>query len=710
MKTMIKGLGIAVFTAMLVFVFAGCKESENDPPPSPPPADSVINISAIQGVTAPATGGTPVISITANAQYSGTVTWSPDDLPFAVSKMYRATITLTAKSGYTLQGVDADFFTVAGATTVSNPANSGVITAVFPSTSIIPITNAAVTITAPVKGVAPSTTGNSGGSSEFTVVTVSWSPYNNPYLGSAVYTAAVTLMAANGFTFNGLTTATINGQTATISDNAGTTVKLSYTFPATSDKTVIAIAIRTQPTRTGYEHGDTLNLYGFEVRLTYDNYTYDDVTFADFTAKNITTTPAHGDQLTYRWESDFRAVTVSYGSLQATTSNYFTVKRKLVNISAIQGVTAPVKGATPVTNITPNEQYIGTVTWKNTNGVVLTGNFAASTVYTATISIGLTDGYTTQGLAYNFFTVAGASSTFTGNSGITAEFPSTAPDIEMVQIPAGTFTMGSDEWELLRFSNETAHQVTLTQGFYIGKYEVTQEEYQAVMRYNPSYDLDKTAVNGESGTPGRLPVSNVSWYMALEFCNKLSMMEGLSPAYRISGDTNPASWGTNPGYNDPTWNAVEIVAGSNGYRLPTEAQWEYACRAGTTTAFNNGSTDYNENDGYYNVFFGLLAWYASNTSFWNNGYLITRSHKVGEKTANAWGLHDMHGNVEEWCWDWYGNYQSGAQTDPTGAVTGTRRVLRGGSHESSNADTLRSAYRNNNTPFNKGSLRVVRPL
>ena len=267
--------------------------------------------------------------------------------------------------------------------------------------------------------------------------------------------------------------------------------------------------------------------------------------------------------------------------------------------------------------------------------------------------------------------------------------------IEMVWIPAGTFTMGSLESEPSRNSErETQHQVTLTNGFYMGKYQVTQEQYQTVMGTNPSYFHGGSGREPASGeVQGKRPVERVSWYDAIVFCNRLSIMEGLSPAYNMNSSTNPDSWGTVPTSSNSTWNAVTIVSGSNGYRLPTEAQWEYACRAGTTTAYNTGAS-ISDNTG----------WYSSNSN--------SMTHEVGKKPANTWGLYDMHGNVWEWCFDWYGTYASGAQTDPTGASSGTYRVIRGGGWYNS-AGPLRSANRSSYYPDFRGDyigFRLVRPL
>ena len=271
---------------------------------------------------------------------------------------------------------------------------------------------------------------------------------------------------------------------------------------------------------------------------------------------------------------------------------------------------------------------------------------------------------------------------------------------EMVRINAGTFMMGSPVSEPGRSSDETQRQVTLSQGFYMGKYPVTQTQYQAVMGANPS--IFTTSSGGDN--PANRPAECVRWYDALVFCNKLSILEGMTPVYRISGSTNPSDWGSVPTSSNSTWDAVQIVAGSTGYRLPTEAQWEYACRAEITSAFNWGTTNINDS----------LANYDASIVDANNtvaGTYLERTTEVGRYAPNAWGLYDMHGNVWEWCWDWYGDYASGTQTDPAGTVSGSNRVRRGGSWDSY-GQYLRSACRGYRGPYYQSGLigfRLVRP-
>ena len=317
-----------------------------------------------------------------------------------------------------------------------------------------------------------------------------------------------------------------------------------------------------------------------------------------------------------------------------------------------------------------------------TNGTTPTGS---STLYTAPITLNNT--ITLKAIAIKSGLI---------NSAV-LEVTYTVIPLEMILIYSGTFQMGSPTTEIGRYSNETQHSVTLTKNFNMGKYQVTQEQYECVMGTNPSYFHGGTGREPATGeVQAKRPVEYVTWYDAVEFCNKLSEIVGLQPVYTITGIVRHTDGYITSATVTPDWN-------KNGYRLPTEAEWEYACRAGKTTAFNDGTNDWNS-------FPDTLGWYTGNS---NTGMTYKGTHEVGKKTANVWGLHDMHGNVYEWCWDWYGAsyYSSSPSSDPTGPDTSASRVIRGGSW-GSDAQYLRSAYRRDSIPSNRGNgfgFRLLRP-
>ena len=219
---------------------------------------------------------------------------------------------------------------------------------------------------------------------------------------------------------------------------------------------------------------------------------------------------------------------------------------------------------------------------------------------------------------------------------------------EMVLLPAGTFTMGDSAGR----EDETPHAVSVS-AFYLDKVPVTQELYTKVMGTNPSKRKD-----------AKCPVERTQWIDAVRFCNKYSVLDGLTPCYNLD-----------------TW---ECDIAADGYRLPTEAEWEYACRAGSSGRFGFDGDDKD------------LPKFA-----WFNPLSQGVTHPVGQRLANRWGLFDMHGNVWQWCNDWHSDtyYKESPKDDPRGPATGTKRVMRGGAWDT-NADKCRAAYRHKDFPAN----------
>ncbi len=225
-----------------------------------------------------------------------------------------------------------------------------------------------------------------------------------------------------------------------------------------------------------------------------------------------------------------------------------------------------------------------------------------------------------------------ASYTATENATLYAIWNTTIVEIEgMIYVAGGTFEMGNPDASIGDSDERPVHSVTLS-SYYIGKYEVTQAQWESVMEENYSY------FEGSDH-----PVENVSWLNAIKFCNALSASEGLTLSYTVNGAE------------------VTVNPNANGYRLPTEAQWEYAARGGSLSAgyLYSGSDNIDE-----------VAWFGDNSG--------GATHPVGTKQANELGIYDMTGNVWEWCWDWYGDYSSNSQTDPYGPTSGSFRVIRGG--------------------------------
>lgn len=232
------------------------------------------------------------------------------------------------------------------------------------------------------------------------------------------------------------------------------------------------------------------------------------------------------------------------------------------------------------------------------------------------------------------------------------------PKIDTVEIAGGNFIMGSSDG--LK-DEQPEHEVSITGTLIVSKYEISQRIFTQVMGYNPSIIKDN-----------RLPVDSIEWNVAVDFCNKLSELYGLTPVYTFTG-------------NNALWDTL-----ANGWRLPTEAEWEYLCKAGSNSDYSGSNV------------VDHLGWYSMNSGL--------QSHPIGTKQANFFGIYDMHGNVWEWCWDWYSSeyYLYSPKTNPKGPTDGTKRVARGGSYNQGNS-FARSSNRFYQTEFlPQTGIRIVR--
>lgn len=244
---------------------------------------------------------------------------------------------------------------------------------------------------------------------------------------------------------------------------------------------------------------------------------------------------------------------------------------------------------------------------------------------------------------------------------------------KFVLVEGGSYTMG-DTFGGGYDDEKPIHSVTVS-SFYMSKNELTQEEFQAVMGFNPS------RFEGDN-----LPVETVTWYDAVAYCNALSQKEGLKQAYTLTEISKNSGGNIDSATVNVDWSA-------NGYRLPTEAEWEYAAKGGKLSKGYKYAGGNNE---------GNVAWYYKNSG--------SKTQPVGMKQANELGIYDLSGNVAEWCWDWYERYSAGVQADPRGPAEEANRVERGGGWDDDADNSMRASSRGSFAPYDVSPYLGFRPV
>jgi formylglycine-generating enzyme required for sulfatase activity len=404
-----------------------------------------------------------------------------------------------------------------------------------------------------------------------------------------------------------ITAFSLKGVAGTINETAKT---IAVTMPYGTDVTALVATFIT--TGASVKVGSTVQISGTTAHNFTSSVTYT-VTAADSSTQDYTVT-----------------VTVALNPAKAITAFTFPISTGTTIDEVAHTIAVTVPFGTVVTALVPTITHTGASINPDTD---VANDFTSSVVYTVTAADSSTQDYTV--------TVTVSSGDYTSAHIGTLKY-----------VPAGSFQRDS-----------TSTNISTVSAFRMSQYEITRAQFLAIMGTDPSNTTYSTGTSD--------PVQQTNWYHAIAFCNKLSIAEGLTPVYSVSGvNFSTLTYAAIPTSSDATWDAATADWSANGYRLPTEMEWMWAAMGATA-----GAT------GYLKAFAGSTGSNAIGDYAWTeeNSSVNYKSQPVGTKLPNELGLYDMSGNVWEWCWDWYDSYSMGTQTNYRGAASGTSRVLRGGS-------------------------------